>query len=154
MKVREAVAPEQRFAIGLRLGADAARELADPRELYEFRKWLDQKNAYVFTINGFPYGNFMAHESKNRFTDPTGPLTSDWIIPCCSSLFSKNYWNQARKAVSVPYPARLRNSCPIRKSPIPFCKKWMPVPWKLKSLAGPKNLDLHLGHGTGTLGSV
>ena len=99
MKVREGVAPEQRFAIGLRLGADAAKELADPRELYQFRNGSTKKTLMFLQSMVFPTVIFMVHGSKNRFTDPTGPLTSDWIIPCCSSLFSKNYWNQARKAV-------------------------------------------------------
>ena len=70
MKVRKGVAPEQRFAIGLRLGADAGRELADPGKLYEFRKWLDEKNAYVFTINGFPYGNFHGTRVKEQVYRP------------------------------------------------------------------------------------
>ena len=52
------VAPERRFAIGLRLGADTARQLMEGQTLAKFRLWLEQNNAYVFTINGFPYGNF------------------------------------------------------------------------------------------------
>ena len=99
MKVREGVAPEERFAIGLRLGADAARELADPRELYEFRKWLDQKNAYVFTINGFPYGNFHGSRVKEEVYRPD--WTTDERLDYTLLLFlsSKNYWNPARKEV-------------------------------------------------------
>ena len=58
MKVRNSVAADKRFAIGLRLGAEAAKELSDAEEITTFRKWLDRNNAYVFTINGFPYGNF------------------------------------------------------------------------------------------------
>ena len=54
MKVRERVAPEKRFAIGLRLGADAARELADPKELFQFRKWLEQKNVPSFSADFAP----------------------------------------------------------------------------------------------------
>jgi len=40
LAVREKVAPKERFAIGLRLGADAARELSDPQQILSFQKWL------------------------------------------------------------------------------------------------------------------
>ena len=62
LAVRDRVSPGKPYAIGLRLGADAARELSDPAALKSFRAWLDKENCYVFTINGFPYGKFMARE--------------------------------------------------------------------------------------------
>lgn len=46
------------FGIGLRLSDRAARELADTKQLEEFRRWLDHHRCYVFTINGFPFGQF------------------------------------------------------------------------------------------------
>ena len=36
----------------------AARELAEPPALDEFAAFLRDENLYVFTINGFPYGQF------------------------------------------------------------------------------------------------
>ena len=44
LQVKKMVCPNERFAIGLRLGADAARTLSDPDTLLDFQKWLDQKN--------------------------------------------------------------------------------------------------------------
>ena len=70
MQVRNKVSPDQRFAIGLRLGAEAAKELSDQTEITQFRRWLDQNDAYVFTINGFPYGNFHGSRVKEQVYRP------------------------------------------------------------------------------------
>ncbi|MBC8128543.1 MAG: metabolite traffic protein EboE [Gloeobacteraceae cyanobacterium ES-bin-144] len=58
------------YAIGLRLSAMAAAELLDGRNLAEFKAWLDETNTYVFTINGFPYGNFHGTRVKERVFQP------------------------------------------------------------------------------------
>ena len=68
--VREQVCPDKPYAIGLRLGADAARKLRNPDELKIFQKWLDEKNCYVFTINGFPYGAFHGTRVKEQVYRP------------------------------------------------------------------------------------
>ena len=44
LAVRDRVAGGQAYAIGLRLGADAARELAHPATLLAFQKWLEAKS--------------------------------------------------------------------------------------------------------------
>jgi|SRR5579863_1299717 len=46
------------MGIGLRLSAQAADALAMPHTLDAFKQFLQEANAYVFTINGFPYGVF------------------------------------------------------------------------------------------------
>ncbi|MBL9139271.1 MAG: metabolite traffic protein EboE [Verrucomicrobiales bacterium] len=58
------------FAIGLRLSAAAARELRDPARLDEFRRWLDRHQCYVFTVNGFPYGQFHGTRVKEQVYAP------------------------------------------------------------------------------------
>ena len=75
MQVRTNICPEDAFAIGLRLGADAANDLAQPVVLKNFKQWLDEQNAYVFTINGFPYGNFHGQPVKEDVYRP------DWTEP-------------------------------------------------------------------------
>jgi len=75
LAVRERVASGKPFAIGLRLGADAARELSDAATLLEFQRWLDRENCYVFTINGFPYGSFHGMRVKEQVYAP------DWTTP-------------------------------------------------------------------------
>jgi len=58
LRVRNAVAPDRAFGLGLRLGREAAEELSRPARLEQFRDFLRTNGLYVFTINGFPYGRF------------------------------------------------------------------------------------------------
>ena len=75
LAVRNRVCPDRPFAIGLRLGELAARELADPTQLRDFRRWLDSNKCYIFTINGFPYGPFHGARVKESVYTP------DWTTP-------------------------------------------------------------------------
>jgi len=76
LKVRDIVAGMDRpFAIGLRLSAKAARELLAGDHLERFKDWLDSENTYVFTINGFPYGDFHGTRVKENVYRP------DWTDP-------------------------------------------------------------------------
>jgi sugar phosphate isomerase/epimerase len=70
LPVRQRVAPEQPYAIGLRLGERAAAELSQPAELSAFRRWLEANDCYVFTINGFPYGSFHGTRVKEQVYAP------------------------------------------------------------------------------------
>jgi sugar phosphate isomerase/epimerase len=58
------------FGIGLRLSAIAAADLAAPDELASFKAFLAAENAYVFTINGFPYGQFHGVRVKENVYGP------------------------------------------------------------------------------------
>jgi hypothetical protein len=74
--VRRRVAPEDAYGIGLRLSAVAAEELSsDPSRLDSFRRWMEERNSYVFTINGFPYGTFHGSRVKEQVYAP------DWTNP-------------------------------------------------------------------------
>ena len=145
MKVREGVAPEQRFAIGLRLGADAARELADPRELYEFRKWLDQKNAYVFTINGFPYGNFHGSRVKEEVYRPD--WTTDERLDYTLLLFSilEKLLEPGEEGSVSTLPGSFKEFLPNQEIPDILLQKVDACALEIEKLAHSKNLDLHLG---------
>ncbi len=70
LPIRERVAPGRPYAIGLRLGARAAAELAAPATLTEFRRWLDRHDCHVFTINGFPFGDFHGTRVKEQVYAP------------------------------------------------------------------------------------
>jgi hypothetical protein len=70
MAVRDRVCPGKPYAIGLRLSEQAARELAAPGTLKSFQQWLEEKNCYVFTINGFPYGKFHGTRVKEQVYAP------------------------------------------------------------------------------------
>lgn len=75
LAVRDRICPHQPFAIGLRLSAVAATELSNPGTLLEFRRWLGKHSCYVFTINGFPYGQFHGRRVKEHVYNP------DWVLP-------------------------------------------------------------------------
>lgn len=70
-QVRERVSPDGPYGIGLRLSANAAAELRDdPERLDEFKRWMEEKQSYVFTINGFPYGIFHGSRVKEQVYVP------------------------------------------------------------------------------------
>ncbi len=75
LAVRDKISPNQSYAIGLRLGDLASRELSDPTTLLNFRRWLDANHCYVFTINGFPFGKFHGGAVKENVYSP------DWTTP-------------------------------------------------------------------------
>ncbi|MBK1880019.1 metabolite traffic protein EboE [Pelagicoccus mobilis] len=75
LAVRQNVCPDAEYAIGLRLSASAAHELSNPQTLAAFKHWLDDNSCYVFTINGFPYGNFHNTRVKENAYSP------DWTTP-------------------------------------------------------------------------
>jgi hypothetical protein len=75
LRTQGALPADAPFAIGLRLSARAARELLDDDHLAAFRDWLAETNTYVFTINGFPYGDFHRTRVKEQAFQP------DWTSP-------------------------------------------------------------------------
>ena len=75
-QVRERISGGNRYGIGLRLGAKAAEQLSSNQAAKDhFRRWMDERNAYVFTINGFPYGTFHGSRVKEQVYVP------DWSTP-------------------------------------------------------------------------
>jgi hypothetical protein len=50
----------------LRLSQRAAQELSERSTLLEFQRWLEENNCYIFTINGFPYGQFHGARVKEK----------------------------------------------------------------------------------------
>ena len=85
MKVRDRVCPDDEYAIGLRLSASAARQLSDSTTLLEFQRWLEKRKCYVFTINGFPYGDFHGTRVKEGVYRPD--WTSSDRVDYTKSLF-------------------------------------------------------------------
>ena len=75
LRVKERVQPKGRYAIGLRLSDLASHELSDPPTLLHFQRWLDEHDGYVFTINGFPFGQFHGTRVKENVYRP------DWTDP-------------------------------------------------------------------------
>jgi hypothetical protein len=74
-KLKQTLAPDQPFGIGLRLADGASRELLQDNHLLELQQWLSQNDFYVFTLNGFPYGSFHRQVVKDQVYAP------DWSTP-------------------------------------------------------------------------
>jgi len=68
--IKAEVSPDRPFGIGLRLSNTASEELAQGYHLEHFKKWLEDNDLYVFTMNGFPYGNFHDQRVKEEVHTP------------------------------------------------------------------------------------
>ncbi len=68
--IKRQVSPKVPFGLGLRLSNTASEELGNGQRLKRFRDWLDVEGIYVFTMNGFPYGNFHNEKVKDKVHSP------------------------------------------------------------------------------------
>jgi hypothetical protein len=153
LKVKKLVCPNERFAIGLRLSANAAKSLANPKTLSVFQHWLYDNDCYVFTINGFPYGNFHGERVKEQVYRP------DW-----SELDRLNYTIllfeilesllQSGEEGSVStLPASFKEFHPANKIPTTAFENLSHCAQKIEKIKQAKDLDLHLGLEPEPLGS-
>lgn len=69
-EIKEEVSPNAPFGLGLRLSNKASEELNEAENLTDFQRWLAQNDIYVFTMNGFPYGNFHNERVKDNVHTP------------------------------------------------------------------------------------
>jgi sugar phosphate isomerase/epimerase len=69
------LAPDKPFGLGLRLSAMESRELLADARLKEFQDFLVAHDLYVFTLNGFPYGDLTIPAVKS------GIFAPDWQEP-------------------------------------------------------------------------
>ena len=58
LMIRDKISKGRSFGLGLRLSFAAASQLRKTEELQKFSQFLEDEDLYVFTINGFPYGQF------------------------------------------------------------------------------------------------
>jgi len=71
LAVKNAIAPNQWFGLGLRLSQAAAQTLLGSEALIdEARAFFSEHQLYPFTINGFPYGNFHGTTVKESVYAP------------------------------------------------------------------------------------
>lgn len=63
-------ANDRPFGLGLRLGGAAVKEIQTGKHLSSFKKWCDHRGYYVFTINGFPFGDFHSGPVKDQVYRP------------------------------------------------------------------------------------
>lgn len=68
--VKQRVSPDAPMGIGLWLSAQAVRQIIAGDRCAELRDWLRDRGLYVFTLNGFPYGDFHDSTVKHRVYSP------------------------------------------------------------------------------------
>lgn len=68
--IKSQVSPDKPMGIGLRLSNKASVELEKAENLLVFTQWLSDNDAYVFTMNGFPYGEFHYTVVKDQVHAP------------------------------------------------------------------------------------
>jgi sugar phosphate isomerase/epimerase len=70
-KVKERFAGNQRFGVSLRLSAKSAETLANSKaDRDKLRKFLDDQNMYLYTVNAFVYGHFKGNVVKEQVYEP------------------------------------------------------------------------------------
>lgn len=73
--IKKEIAPHRAMGIGLRLSDEASVDLSKSDNLSTFKQWLKAQHAYVFIMNGFPFGGFHRTVVKDKVHAP------DWTTP-------------------------------------------------------------------------
>lgn len=69
-QLKTRLSPDSLFGVGLRLANIAVKELLEQDNLIKFKTWLKSEDLYVFTLNGFPYGEFHHQVVKDKVYAP------------------------------------------------------------------------------------
>ena len=109
-QIKSQVCREKTFGLGLRLSNTASEELGHGKNLADFQNWLSDNQVYVFTMNGFPYGNFHDERVKDQVHAPD--WTTDERV-----IYTKRLFDQ----LSVLLPEDMEGG--ISTSPISY-KHW------------------------------
>jgi hypothetical protein len=81
--VKERVSPDAPYGVSLRIsGASAATLSSDPVERARFRRWLDDHDMYVYTVNAFPHGPFKGRVVMEQVYEPDW-ATEDRVTYTC-----------------------------------------------------------------------
>ena len=108
--IKQVLSPDKPMGIGLRLSNIASISLSEPGNLDIFKQWLLQNNAYVFTMNGFPYGGFHNVVVKDQVHAP------DW-----TTMDRVEYTNRLFDILQELLPAEMDGG--ISTSPLSY-KFW------------------------------
>lgn len=132
--IKKKVSADKAFGLGLRLSNKASEELNNGDQLAQFKKWLDHENIYVFTMNGFPYGNFHDEKVKDKVHAP------DWTTAARVS-YTKRLFDQ----LAVLLPVGISGG--ISTSPLTY-RHWHTSKQnrKMAFIKGAKNLSIIISH--------
>ncbi|MCW3080449.1 metabolite traffic protein EboE [Segetibacter sp.] len=110
--IKNELSPNLPMGIGLRLSNIASLQLYSKDELQNFKDWLHQNNAYVFTMNGFPYGGFHHTIVKDHVHAP------DW-----TTIDRLNYTKRLFNILAELLPENLDGG--VSTSPLSY-RYWFP----------------------------
>ncbi len=130
LPIRDRVCPGARFGVGLRLSDLASRQLHQAATLRDFRAFCEDRGLYVFTINGFPFGQFHGRAIKEEVYRP------DWRDPLRLA-----YSDRLADILSVLLPAEMEGS--ISTVPCSF-KEFITSPDDVRRIV--ENLVRHVVH--------
>ena len=68
--IKNSISPNNLYGIGLRLSFESSQELLKEHNMKEFQTWLSDNDCYVYTINGFVYGDFYNSPIKEKVYEP------------------------------------------------------------------------------------
>jgi hypothetical protein len=81
--VKARVSPDAPYGLSLRISADSAATLTgDAEERARLRRWLDDHDMYVYTVNAFPYGPFKGRVVMEQVYEPDW-ATEDRVAYTC-----------------------------------------------------------------------
>ncbi|RFS14557.1 metabolite traffic protein EboE [Emticicia sp. C21] len=69
-QIKADICPDASMGIGLRLANQASIDLSVSENFESFKNWLTENDCYVFTMNGFPFGNFHHSAVKDKVHAP------------------------------------------------------------------------------------
>ncbi|WP_139959767.1 metabolite traffic protein EboE [Flavicella sediminum] len=107
VEIKEQLQGDKPFGIGLRLSRRSAATLLRKNRLEDFKQWLHDHNLYVFTMNGFPYGDFHDAVIKDKVHLP------DW-----TSVERVSYTQDLFKILSFLLPDAMEGG--ISTSPLSY----------------------------------
>lgn len=126
--IKAALSPVQPMGLGLRLSNAASLELIEEAPLKAFSQWLKENNAYVFTMNGFPYGEFHHTVVKEQVHAP------DW-----TTEERKNYTSRLFRILKQLLPEGMEGG--VSTSPLSY-RHWFKSTEALEEAT--KTATLHL----------
>ncbi len=110
VSIKNRLVSDRPFGIGLRLSQKSASQLLQGKKLPTFKSWLASNNLYIFTMNGFPYGDFHNVIIKDKVHTP------DW-----TTKERANYTSDLIKILTYLLPEGIEGG--ISTSPLSY-KLW------------------------------
>jgi sugar phosphate isomerase/epimerase len=117
-EIKSRTSPDQPFGIGLRVANKASIDLTKNPE--PFKQWLRDNDCYIFTMNGFPYGEFHDTAVKDQVHSP------DW-----TTNERRDYTIRLFRLLADLIPNDLKTAG-ISTSPLSY-RFWWETPEKFKN---------------------